>query len=223
MEMRGSPDRKPLMAELILETLKREQAFRKGDSTPAECLDLGLVEELDVPWSHPPAAGALLLVYDLSTNSISEATFGVSASLFFVIVGILLLIAARRLDRPAHVLIIIFGLLTAAVCIGLIVDVSLHASRTCIAQRTARCTLNVWAVHTFLLLIALVELTFCLLSVYASYKFLRRLATVTTDLLYASLISGRYDRLPQKSRSEGDQFTISTVDGSSPPASLQTA
>ncbi|KAI6197032.1 hypothetical protein M3Y94_01177300 [Aphelenchoides besseyi] len=220
--MGGSPDRKPLMSDLILETLKREQAFRKAQrrrnawtwGSSNNCIFLGSTHIL---------LGMFLIIYDLATNSTSESAFAISASLCFVIIGILLFIAARRLDRPAHYLIIIFGILTSATCIALIIDTSLHTSRVCIASRGASCTPQTWLVHILLLFIALVELTLCLLSVYASYRYLRHLSTVATDMLYASLISGRYDRLP-KPRSEGEQFSISTIEGTnSRPASLQTA
>lgn len=103
--------------------------------------------------------GILLLIYDLATNSISEAQFGVSSSLCFIICAILLFISARKtgLDRPAHYLIIIFSTISFIMAICLIGGTAYHANKVCIAIRTAKCTLYAALIHTFLVLIVLLE------------------------------------------------------------------
>ncbi|KAI6183986.1 hypothetical protein M3Y97_00547700 [Aphelenchoides bicaudatus] len=225
MRSTATPDRKPLMSELILEALKKQELQRARKrrnwywgSTKCSIL-LGLGHLL---------GGIVLLIYDLATNSITESKFAISSSLCFIICAILLFISARRtgLDRPAHYLIIIFSVISCIMAVLLIGGTAYHANKICIAIRTVKCTLQSALIHAFLILIVFLEMGICLCSIYGSYSFLQRLSNQITNLIYRSLITEDFNRLPTKHRPDEQISLITAVEeGSSPsaPSSLKTA
>lgn len=103
--------------------------------------------------------GTTLLIYDVSTNHITDSTFAVSSSLCFIICAILLFISARKmgLDRAAHYLIIIFSVLSGLVGLCLIGGIALHINEICVAVKTVKCTFGAVLIHVFVVLIVLVE------------------------------------------------------------------
>lgn len=67
--------------------------------------------------------------------------------------------------------------------------------------------------------IVIVLAVLCVMSVYASYRHMKSYSQMATNLLYASLVSGDFSRLPSP---KPMQLSVSTVEASTQP-SLQTA
>uniref|UniRef100_A0A915PYK8 Zinc finger PHD-type domain-containing protein n=1 Tax=Setaria digitata TaxID=48799 RepID=A0A915PYK8_9BILA len=66
--------------------------------------------------------GVTLLIFDVVTNNISETAFAITASLSFIVCGIFSFIAARRLDRPAQLLLLFFSIFSMAMSTTMFVD-----------------------------------------------------------------------------------------------------
>ncbi|CAD5211384.1 unnamed protein product [Bursaphelenchus okinawaensis] len=193
-------DRRPLLSEIIRETLRREQEIKQAQRNRSKCVTL--------------------LIFDVFTNPITETAFGISSSLCFIITAILSFISARRLDRAAQWLIIGFATASLILSLALVVDCTLYMNRLCFPVQTARCTASTGSIHMVLVMIAFFESVMCVFSIFASYTRIRITNERTTDLMYESLVSGDFPHLRMQ---RPEQLSVTTVEESSKPISLQTA
>uniref|UniRef100_A0A1I7SSA8 Membrane-spanning 4-domains subfamily A member 15-like n=2 Tax=Bursaphelenchus xylophilus TaxID=6326 RepID=A0A1I7SSA8_BURXY len=212
-------DRRPLLTELIKETLRREQEIREAQKNRRRCLWRSSKTAIWLGIGHL-FFGLVLLIFDIATNEITHTAFGISSSLCFIITAILSFISARRLDWTAQWLIIFSASLSFALSLALVADCTLYMNRLCFPVQTERCTASTGSIHLVLVLIAFFESVLCVFSIFASYSHMKATNERTIDLMYDILVSGDFPHLPNQ---KPEQLSVTTVEESSKPVSLQTA
>ncbi|VDN02522.1 unnamed protein product [Thelazia callipaeda] len=153
--------------------------------------------------------GTTLLVFDVTTNNISGTVFAITASLSFIICGIFSFISARRLDRPAQILLLFFGVFSAAMSTIMFMDSAATINYNC---DQGICHSKVNHVHTVLLCYALIELTLSFATTIVCFRSLRRAYRVRkASSPYSTLIEGDYDAFYIKPRTVNGHKSSSTL------------
>lgn len=112
--------------------------------------------------------GSLLLIFDVATNFITETAFAITASICFINSGIVGLIAARRFDKGTITLFLIFSLLSAGLCLVLVVESISAINHLCNIQ--LQCSSHASAVRSVLLVVSLLELVICITTCFVSIR-----------------------------------------------------
>uniref|UniRef100_A0A914V286 Uncharacterized protein n=1 Tax=Plectus sambesii TaxID=2011161 RepID=A0A914V286_9BILA len=117
--------------------------------------------------------GCCLVVFDVATNSVTETAFAITASICFIVSGILSLIASRRLDRGTILLFFIFSLTSAAMCLAMFIESAIIVNQSCY-HRLKACQEHKTNVHAALICFSLIEGTISLISMIVCFRSLRR-------------------------------------------------
>ncbi|KHN84118.1 hypothetical protein Tcan_10385 [Toxocara canis] len=151
--------------------------------------------------------GITLLLFDIFTNSLSETAFAITAALAFIVCALFAFIAARRLDRPAQLLLLFFSLFALAMSTTMFVESAAVINHNC---DHADCHGHENIVHTILLCFALTELTVSLATIMVCFRSLRKAYGINKAASpYSTLIEGDYSifrikpRVVASRRSEG--------------------
>uniref|UniRef100_A0A2K6VD69 Uncharacterized protein n=1 Tax=Onchocerca volvulus TaxID=6282 RepID=A0A2K6VD69_ONCVO len=136
-------------------------------------------------------SGIILLIFDIVTNNISETAFAMTASLSFIVCGIFSFISARRLDRPAQLLLLSFSIFSLAMSITMFVDSAALINNNCDQNNCHGAVSNV---HVVLLCFALIEFTISFVTMIVCFRSLRQAYRVRkASSPYSTLIEGHYD------------------------------
>uniref|UniRef100_A0A914S7R2 MARVEL domain-containing protein n=1 Tax=Parascaris equorum TaxID=6256 RepID=A0A914S7R2_PAREQ len=98
--------------------------------------------------------GIILLIFDIFTNNISETAFAITAALAFIICALFAFIAARRLDRPAQLLLLFFSLFAFAMSAAMFIESAAIINYNCDHNK---CHRRENIIHIILLCFALTE------------------------------------------------------------------
>ncbi|EFO16396.1 hypothetical protein LOAG_12108 [Loa loa] len=135
--------------------------------------------------------GIILLIFDVVTNNISETAFAVTASLLFIVCGIFSFISARRLDRPAQLLLLFFSIFSMAMSITMFVDSAALINYNCDRDECHGAVTNV---HVVLLCFGLIKFTVSIATMIVCFRSLRHAYRVRkASSPYSTLIEGHYD------------------------------
>ncbi|VBB25722.1 unnamed protein product [Acanthocheilonema viteae] len=135
--------------------------------------------------------GIVLLIFDVVTNNISETAFAITASLSFIICGIFSFISARRLDRPAQLLLLFFSIFSMAMSITMFIDSAALINYNCDRGKCYEVLSNI---HVVLLCFGLVEFTISFTTMIVCFRSLRLAYRVRkASSPYSTLIEGHYD------------------------------
>ncbi|KAI1718447.1 hypothetical protein Ddc_09499 [Ditylenchus destructor] len=147
-----------------------------------------------------------LLVFDVATNATTSAKFPVSASLSIFICAMLSFIAARRIDKAAQILLLLFATLSTILCSILFIESSRQVnSDETVEKRSVvlNCQVEVNVCserfvffHVALICIALIEFVISLGTIIVCFRSLRRAYAVRiAKSPYSTLIVGDYNKL----------------------------
>uniref|UniRef100_A0A0R3RWP9 Transmembrane protein n=1 Tax=Elaeophora elaphi TaxID=1147741 RepID=A0A0R3RWP9_9BILA len=138
--------------------------------------------------------GIVLLIFDVVTNNISETAFAITASLSFIVCGIFSFISARRLDRPAQLLLLFFSIFSMAMSITMFVDSAALINHNCDRKECHGVINNVHVVLLCSVTVSFATMIVCFRSLRRAYR-VRKASSP-----YSTLIEGHYDAFYIKPR-----------------------
>ncbi|VDM08289.1 unnamed protein product [Wuchereria bancrofti] len=181
-------DLKPLMTKSSSPAVRQElsQPMQLNVAQIWPCRFCGIMLGI----CHLPL-GIVLLVFDVVTNNISETAFAVTASLSFIVCGIFSFISARRLDRPAQLLLLLFSIFSMVMSITMFVDSAALINYNC---DRGECHGVISNVHVVLLCFGLIEFTVSFATMIVCFRSLRQAYRVRkASSPYSTLIEGDYN------------------------------
>ncbi|KAH7727125.1 hypothetical protein AAVH_05350 [Aphelenchoides avenae] len=137
----------------------------------------------------------VLLVFDVITNDITGTPVAVTAAIATIICAILSFIAARRLDKVAQVLLVIFAASSSVLCLVLFVEAAAFINSICRPSSTVQCLDKEGIVHITLLCLSLIQLVVSCAIVFVCFRSLRQAYVVDVERPFNALIAGDYKKL----------------------------
>uniref|UniRef100_A0A7E4VE01 Transmembrane protein n=1 Tax=Panagrellus redivivus TaxID=6233 RepID=A0A7E4VE01_PANRE len=143
------------------------------------------------------ACGLSLLAFDVATNHITKTPFAISASLVFIVCGILALIAARRVDKATQILLTFLCLLSMPLCIVLFIQSALYVNTVCRPNLIeSSCYAIDTGIYVVLMCTGLIEATIVLATLVVCFRSLKEAYLVPDpEFPYRTLIAGDFGLL----------------------------
>lgn len=119
--------------------------------------------------------GITAIVYDISTNWVTENAFAITAGIFFSVAGVLGIVGSKRLDRGILTLFMIFSLVSVGLSLTIFVEcvTVVNDMSECQPADNSCANSDVANAHVILMILALLEGLVSLVSVLLSIQSLK--------------------------------------------------